>query len=220
MTAILNCFVAIADAIALLARPHVEVVIHDLASNTVFHVAGGFSNRKVGLSSLTELEGIGSLDGDVLGPYPKTNRDGRSLKSITAVLRDEAGEPVGLLCINVDVSALARLAAEIEAFLPQTELHRQPSALFDSDWREAVNTIVGEFCRERQTAPGRLLPPERDALLAQLGDRGIFSVRNAVPYVADVLQVSRATLYNSLKRRGVGGPVILSDQSAATPPSA
>jgi D-arginine utilization repressor len=35
-------------------------------------------------------------------------------------------------------------------------------------------------------------------LIKTLDERGIFEIRNAVPYVADILRVTRATIYNRL----------------------
>jgi predicted transcriptional regulator YheO len=45
---------AIADSIATLLFPHAEVVIHDLASQTVAHIANNTSKRKLGDESALE----------------------------------------------------------------------------------------------------------------------------------------------------------------------
>ncbi|MFI5342893.1 MAG: PAS domain-containing protein [Chlamydiales bacterium] len=41
---------------------------------------------------------------DLFPPYFKTNWDGRKVKSVTAVLRNQTKKPVGLMCINLDIS--------------------------------------------------------------------------------------------------------------------
>lgn len=197
---ILQSFVPVADAIAILLQPHAEVVLHDLGKGTIHHIANGFSRRRPGDSSLTELEDVVSFDQPVLGPYGKINWDGRSLKSISAVLNDATGAPVGLLCINVDVSMFEALHAVAGAFLRFADTAVRPSALFENDWREDVNGIVGQFVSERGLSLSKLTVRDRSALIAALDARGLFSVRNAAPYIAGLLKLSRATLYKTLKQ--------------------
>lgn len=197
---ILQSFVPAADAIALLLQPHAEVVIHDLGKGTIHHIANGFSRRRPGDSSLTELEDVASFDQPVLGPYGKMNWDGRSLKSISAVLNNATGAPVGLLCINIDVSMFEVLHAVAAAFLRVADTAVRPSALFENDWREDVNGIVGQFVSERGLSMSKFTVEDRSALISALDARGLFSVRNAAPYIAGLLKLSRATLYKALKQ--------------------
>jgi predicted transcriptional regulator YheO len=199
MTATLDAFVPVAESIALLLRPHAEVVIHDLTTGTVLHIANAFSKRRAGDSSLTELEDVQSLDVAVIGPYRKTNWDGRSLKSITSVLRDGHGDPAGLLCINLDVSLLETIGSAARQFLRFAEQAPRPAALFQGDWQEEINSTVGQFLTERGVALALLTQTDRQALLARLDERGLFAVRNAAPYIARILNSSRSSLYKTLK---------------------
>jgi len=93
----------ICDAIAALFQPYVEVVLHELATDKAVYIAGNFSKRVLGEPSLLHEVDFDSQN-PVIGPYEKVNWDGRALKSITVVLRDEAGAPLGVMCINVNVS--------------------------------------------------------------------------------------------------------------------
>lgn len=201
--------IPVADAIAAVFAPHVEVVIHDLATGTVHHIANPISRRSPGDESLTELESAADPDASVIGPYAKTNWDGRRLKSITAVLRDGRGRAIGLLCLNVDVSLFETLQAVARDFLRFAEVADKPSVLFRNDWREDVNDIVGRLAAERGARLSALAPDDRMALVAALDARGLFDVRNATPYIAQLLDLSRATLYKTLKdvrdRRNVAG---------------
>lgn len=192
-------YVAVCDAVAQLLWPHAEVVLHDLASGKIAYIANAYSKRRRGDSSMTETEAAFDLADDVIGPYPKTNWDGRRLKSVTAVLRDRRGRPVGLLCINHDIEAFAGLADQLKGLvtLPQASLP-QPAVLFSGDWREQVNSILGEFLAERRTALAGLSARDLADLIARLDGQGIFEIRKAVPYVAEVLKLSRATIYNRL----------------------
>ena len=192
-------FIPVADAIASVFKPHAEVVIHDLGSGTIRHIANRMSPRKAGDDSLAELEDLGALDDAVIGPYPKTNADGRSLKSITALLRDGRRKPVGLLCINVDVSMFETMQAMSKDFLRFADASPRPAALFRNDWREEVNDIVGQFVSDRGTTLATMGIVDREGLIALLEDRGLFDVRHAATYIAQLLGLSRATLYKALK---------------------
>ncbi len=192
-------FASVADAIAILLKPHAEVVLHDLRTQTIAHIANNLSRREVGGSSLAELKDIGSLGLDVIGPYRKTNFDGRQLKSITAVLRNEAGEPFGLLCINFDIAPIEAARDALSLLAAFQDVGPQPSALFRSDWQETVNAAIADFLGERGLAASALAKEDHAALVEMLEQEGYFSIRNLVPYLARVLGISRPTVYKHLR---------------------
>lgn len=195
----LSTFVPVADAIAALLRPHAEVVIHDLATGTIRHIANRLSRREPGDASLTDADDVMSLDTPVIGPYAKTNGDGRPLKSVTAVVRDGRRKPVGLLCINLDVSMFETLRSISKDFLRFADTSERPAALFRGDWREEINDVVGQFLVDRGTTLAAMSLADREAVVAALESRGLFDVRNAVAYITQLLGLSRATLYKTLK---------------------
>lgn len=190
---------AVADALAILFAPHVEAVVHDLASDRIEHIAGNFSRRRVGDPSLTDTADLRPFAAQVIGPYSKVNWDGRSLRSLSVVLHDREGAPAGLLCINVDVSAFeaARRALDALLRLPEAALPRAQT-LFPSDWREAMNAVMADFLAERSTTLAGLTIDGEVALLARLETKGLLAVRGAVNYAAEMLGCSRATLYKRL----------------------
>src|SRR5258708_11731295 len=99
----LSNFFAVADGLAELFRPFIEVAVHDLATDCIAHIANPFSPREPGdPSDLKEITFDASAR--VIGPYEKINWDGRRIKTISVVLRADNGKPVGLLCINADVT--------------------------------------------------------------------------------------------------------------------
>ncbi|MGH6934311.1 MAG: helix-turn-helix transcriptional regulator [Dongiaceae bacterium] len=205
MSKLLQPYIAICDAIAQLLWPHAEVVLHDLATREVFYIANSYSKRRAGDSSLNEPEPAFDLSAQVIGPYRKTNWDGRRLKSVTAVIVGPNRKPAGLLCINHDVEAFAAALDQLGSLIALPSPSRQPAALFSNDWREAVNTIIGEFLVARNVTLAGLASDDLDDLIAQFARHGTFEIRKAVPYVADLLKLSRATIYNrlaSLRQRG------------------
>lgn len=192
-------FAPIAEAVATLLKPHAEVVIHDLRTQTIAYIANNLSRREVGGSSLAELKDIGSLGSDVIGPYRKTNFDGRQLKSITAVLRGKADEPFGLLCINFDIAPIEAARDALNLLAAFQGAGAQPSALFRADWQETVNAAIADFLGERGLAASALAKEDHAALVEMLEQEGYFSIRNLVPYLARLLGISRATVYKHLR---------------------
>ncbi len=194
----LNSYIPIANALARLFAPHAEIVLHDLRTDNIHHIAGGFSKRRAGDSSLNDIVDV-DLAASIIGPYSKTNWDGRRLKSITAVLRNEAGAPIGLMCINYDVEAFAGLLDQVTHILGDAVPMRPATALFSNDWRERINEHVGAFLAAENATLAGLTSDRMNALIAHLDKAALFEIRNATPYIAEILGLSRATLYNRLR---------------------
>ncbi|MFS8112545.1 PAS domain-containing protein [Rhizobium jaguaris] len=192
-------FASVAEAIAMLLKPHVEVVIHDLKTSKIAYIANNISRRQVGDSSLTDLKDIGSLDTDVIGPYRKTNFDGRQLKSVTSVLRERNGSPYGLLCINFDIEPMELARDALNMLTAFQGSGKQPSALFQTDWQETVNAAIAGFLGERGLAASALAKEDHAGLVEALEQEGYFAIRNLVPYLARLLGISRATVYKHLR---------------------
>lgn len=139
-----------AEAVSRLLHPHGEVVIHDIKANKIAAIFNPFSKRQVGDDSLlSDEERMASLE-DCIGPYPNTNWDGRGLKSVSSVIRDQRGTAVALLCINLDISAMTHLQEIIAQFIKPSELQAQPEPLFADDWQSRVNQYVQQYLANHQ----------------------------------------------------------------------
>jgi predicted transcriptional regulator YheO len=185
---------AVGDAVARLLAPHGEVVLHDVASDSIIAIWNPISGRIPGDPSL-----LAELDleaGDVFGPYPKLLADGRNISSVSAVIRDASGEASTVLCVNVDRSdfeAAARLLAAFAA--PVVE---QPHALFELDWTEQLNDLVASHVRETGRTIERFTRGDRLHLVGRMDAAGVFGRQRSIPTVARTLQVSRSGLYSLL----------------------
>lgn len=188
----------VADAIAALFRPHVEVVVHDLRAMKIAHIANPISKRKVGDSSSGDRFPDEALMQQVIGPYRKTNTDGRNLRCITAVIRDEKGHPHGMLCVNFDVTMLERVRDSLGtlAFLPPSP---EPESFFHDNWRQVLERIVGDHETGLGMSVRALDTTGRRELIARLHEARILDIRNAAPAVASRMGISRALLYRYLK---------------------
>jgi predicted transcriptional regulator YheO len=188
-------YFAVADGLALLFSPFVEVVVHDLAQDCVAHVANPLSPREAGdPSGLKEIR----FDADQIGPYEKINFDGRRIKTHSVVLRGRDRKPLGLLCINADVTAFDAARRMLQGFLGVPETLAAVEPAFRDDWHEKINRFVAAWAAERRITLDRLDRDGRRDLIAALHEIGGFEGRRAATYVATILGVSRATIYNEL----------------------
>ena len=199
----LNHYHAIADAITLLFAPYAEVALHDLASQKLVYISNNRSQRELGEdSNLSEIQDDRGLQ--VIGPYLKRNWDGSQLRSISAVLRDDNGDPIGLMCINLDITVLESAKAALEVFLGGNALQPQPDVLFQDDWQERINTFLHAWLRERQLSLNLLTRDHKRELVLALHAEGAFKGKSASHYVANVLNMGRATVYKHLKEAKAG----------------
>lgn len=195
----LSRYEPVVEAIARLFHPHVEVVLHDIRENRIAAIFNSFSQRKPGDDSLIEdAQGL-AQSAAVHGPFDdKRGADSRRIRYVSAVLRDDHGEAVGLMCINFDVTALGEIREAIGGLLGSTADSAEFDQLFADDWQARINAFVREYLQEKSRALKNLRPAERAELVTALHAAGAFRVKNAASHVASVLGVSRATVYKYL----------------------
>jgi predicted transcriptional regulator YheO len=188
----------LADGLAALLHPHVEVVLHDLATQRVVYIANNLSKRALGdESALDDIEFDPAET--LIGPYEKTNWDGRRIRSVSVVARDQRRRPIGMICINVDLSAYDTARAALDLLLVGAPVIPQPEKLFRDDWQERINTFLQAWLRQRNLTLPRLDRHQKRDLVQALYAEGAFKGKSAPNYVAGVLALSRATIFNHLK---------------------
>jgi len=116
-------------------------------------------------------------------------------------LRSASGSVIGLLCINMDVSDFYRMQQSLQFFISPSNLVDQPEELFKEDWHEKINIFVYSWTKNRGINVETLNRNEKRALIEALSENGAFSAKNAAAYIARILNVSRATVYNHLKSK-------------------
>ncbi|MDP2748277.1 transcriptional regulator [Pseudomonas sp.] len=195
----LDNYRTIADAIATLFFPHAEVVLHDLRTQKVDYIANNISKRVIGDDAALEDMLSGEVDERTIGPYEKLNWDGQKIRSVSSVLRDANGTPIAVLCINLNISMFETAKQALELFLSSSKLVPQPDALFRDDWQERINTFLHSWLRQRQLGLNLLTRDHKRELVEALHAEGAFKGKSAANYVANVLNMGRATVYKHLK---------------------
>ena len=170
MSAELNKYMPIAEAISLLLSPLAEVVIHDLKTGCIGAIFNNLSKRKIGDESLLDEMQEVSESQDLFAPYFKINWDGRKMKAVSAVLRSHKGKPIGLLCINLDISKWEQMQRFILDLI-ESKIEK-PDFLFKNDWREKINVYVSTYLKERGLCLESLNRAEKRTTSARIVEGG------------------------------------------------
>lgn len=187
-----------AEGIALLFSGYVEVVIHDLRSQSVVYLANNISKRNIGDDAA--LEEVEFDDNEnVIGPYEKLNWDGVNIRSTSIVLRDDDNQQIGMLCINMNISSFEAAKTLLDTLLSGAQLVPQPDKLFHDDWQERINTFIHHWLNEQRLSIATLSHKHKRHLIEALFEEGAFEGKSTQNYVASILNMGRATVFKYLR---------------------
>jgi len=202
---ILKALEPVVEAIAKLFGDNCEVVLHsleDLSKSVIKIENGHVTGRKIG-SPITDL-GIKILRSadtsqkNVVGSYFSKNRDGKMLKSVTALLRNSAGKPIGLLCINIDLSV--SLIELLKNFTPTFNNKQGGSPEYfmisvEELVRKSLEEVISNVNKQRKIP----LVDKNKLIVFELYKKGIFDIKGAIDLIAQEIGVSRYTIYNYIR---------------------
>ncbi|GFN22325.1 helix-turn-helix transcriptional regulator [Thermanaeromonas sp. C210] len=205
---LLQAIIPLARGIAATFGRYCEVVLHDLKnpSSSLVFKAGSVTNRDIGAPVtnlvLEALRQHGDGARDLIG-YPSRTKDGKILKSSTIFIRDHNERIIGCMCINFDLTQF-RLAGNIlQEFCRMEDLAEagfgRTQEQFARDINEVVDSVVESVLQEMGKPVAVMTKEDKVKVVGILDDRGIFLVKGAVDVVAQVLAVSKYTIYNYLE---------------------
>jgi predicted transcriptional regulator YheO len=181
-----------------------EVVVHDFSDleHSIVHIDGDISKRTVGGAATDLILNCvqnGTTASDLYG-YNTTLPGGRLMKSSTVFLRDARGKAIGALCINLDVTDFIAFRNTLNVFAgAHTDSHERPTETLSDNILETVQNVLAEALYDSGRSLHTLTREDKVELMKHLESRGLFQVKKAVPIVADLLGLSRATVYNYLR---------------------
>lgn len=192
--------ITVCDAITKLFYPNVEVVLHDVKEEKLVHISNAFSKREIGDKMINDVKDFKALTTNIIGPYEKVNFDGKKLKTVSSIIRDENSEIIGIMCINFDIQTFENIFDSLKSFLNLEDKKQSPNLLFSQDWKSHTNRLIKEFLQIKDKKIEELKIKQKKELILFLNDKGIFSIRNVVAYLCEILDISRATIYKWLKQ--------------------
>jgi predicted transcriptional regulator YheO len=199
---LLDLLERLAEGIVAVIGTHCEVVVHDFSDpeHSAVVVAGDVTHRSPG-APVPDLSFIsGELDEDTpdqLNYQIKINE--HTLQSSTIWIRNLEGEPIGAICINMDYSDLHEARALLERLSAST---RNVSDLVVSntlakDLDNLIELSAQDYLIQNNLSTIKALSLEEKLDMVELfEERGLFQIRGSVQRVADLLKVSRASVYN------------------------
>ncbi len=177
-----------------------EIVVHDFASPESSIIAisnGSLTGRRVG----DTLDALGFQllknhpSSDLLNYHTKT-KDGKELRSSSIFLRDEKGEIFGALCINTDISGLLKMQEWLQSTLGSA------NTTIDERFERSVDEVLETLIQNAISSIGKktadLTREDKIAVVAYLEAKGAFLIRYSVERVAELLGMTKYTIYNYL----------------------
>lgn len=202
---ILQSYIPIVQGLAAYLGPSYEIVLHSLEDfdHSVIEIVNGeHTGRQVG-APITDLA-LDMLDelasgGKVSTVYFSRNKKGEPLKSSTIAIRNEDGNIIGLICINLYLNS--SLFSFIQSLSPDiragTDLPANEN--FASDTAELIRTTLSQV-RASVMADSSIMPSnKKKAIIEELERKGMFHLKDSVVLVADQLGISRNTVYMHLR---------------------
>lgn len=213
-------WIRFADALTRMQGPSTEIVLHDLtnpAHSVVYVVNGDITDRKVG-QGVRHLvpEMLTSHEGKPIGPWWFRYRT-KLIRATTELIYDKAGEIIGALCVNEDVTGEERLFLSLEGRLPgltmtdlkadgdtaglikpetsvkDAELSGKPDSV-----RKTVFRLISETAAQKAYAEAKTNRDVRRRLVRDLKERDVFLLKGSIEELARLLGLSKVTIYSDL----------------------
>ena len=212
MHVLLKSLIPIAETIGKTFGNRCEVVLHDLTipeKSVVYTVNGDVTGRREGQTFDRLVRSVllnKNFTRDYAVNYTFETEDGRRIKSSSSLVRDEAGEVVGVFCVNYYITSMKTLHDELELFLPMQEDSSVicPEMAADQDVTTVVDTLIDNIVSGRKKQG--LTKQDNLEMIRFMDDKGIFLVKGAIDKVAACMGLSKVTIYGYLDTvRGKNG---------------
>ncbi|EHL65321.1 helix-turn-helix transcriptional regulator [Cloacibacillus evryensis] len=180
-----------------------EIVIHDLESenrdNTIVAIENGHvTHREVGGGpSHIVLEALKTPAEKLEDHYDYLTKtsDGRLIKSSSIYIRDDGGKPIGIFCINYDITKFAMAESTMKNFLHVAPQSEEPERI-----PQNVNELLDELIDNAVRHVGKPVPMMKKAdkikAVQYLKNNGAFQILKSGDRVCKLFKISKFTLYN------------------------
>lgn len=187
-----------------------EIILHSLETldNSVINIYNGhYSNRVVG-SPITELalSMIATLNGEGSDhplTYFNTSKSGTRMKSCTIPIKGENDRIIGLVCMNfymnISIETFVSQLTNVKNYdhpqevKPAVESYSQTSSeLLVEAVKNVESQVINDATISQQNKNGEII--------RLLNDKGIFNLKDSVVEVADLLHISKNTVYMHLRK--------------------
>ncbi|SJZ51007.1 helix-turn-helix transcriptional regulator [Anaerorhabdus furcosa] len=204
---ILNSYSNMINGLACYLGCGYEIVLHSLENyeHSVINIINGeHTGRSVGAPitdlALDMLDKIAVCEEDYI-TYFSTNKKGEPLKSTTIAIRGEQNRIIGLVCMNLYLNT--PMIDIIDTLIPQGQLVRQQTSKenFVDNSNELIESTL-ESIKEKVYADSTIAVSNKNKVIVYtLDDYGIFNIKDAVIKVAELLDISKNTVYMHIRNK-------------------
>lgn len=209
---LLESYIPVVNFIADIIGPHCEVLLHDVidVENSVIAIRNGYiSGRYVGCPltdlGLKLLENKTSLNNNALVNYRSRTDSGEKLISSTYYIKDEAGILIGMICVNIlngpnghfnrdFTDPILKTVLNNTCIPDQEEIIESLSTSLDDVVDEATRKLMIKY----NVPVERMSMDEKNIIVQELRETGIFKIKGAITKVASTLRTSESTIYRYL----------------------
>jgi len=206
MNSILKAYIPVANIIVKTFGKNCEVVLHDLTQpkkSVVYAVNVDVTGRRIG-QSFDHLVKMVLLNKDFKDDYVVNyffeTSDGKKIKSSSALIRNEEGEVIGMLCINYDLTLSNLLQEELSGFLGGLSETDEIKESEEHDLNQDVISIIDNLIDKiiKDTDVSQLTRKDSLEIIRFMDEKGIFLVKGSMDKVANYMGVSKVTIYSYL----------------------
>ncbi|HIW48036.1 MAG TPA: PAS domain-containing protein [Firmicutes bacterium] len=204
--AILESYKVLAEGLANYLGEGYEIVVHSLGNlehSVIKIINGQYTGRKEG-SPITDLgltmaKNINeSEDKKYMAYFNKTSK-GEPLKSTSIAIMGEKGVVIGLLCINFYMTT--PLSDLLSSLSPENSNFRTPAFTesFVEDVDELLKVSLKEASDRVYNDRSIATSNKNKEVIAILNEKGIFNFKDAVVKIADMMGISKNTVYMHIR---------------------
>lgn len=204
----LDILTQVASGIAKVLGDDTEVVLHDLTKREIVFmhnskITGRERNYRINPTVYDVISNLADGEGHLIG-YASKSAQGKKLRASHFMFMDEDNNPAAMICINQDPSRIQEIISYLSESIKirdvdETAVNDTSYSLNDEDYIQNImkDAIIKSV---KQLDPGYINTKEgKLMLLRKFKFQGVFSVKEAVPFICETLSISQATLYNYLR---------------------
>lgn len=181
-----------------------EIVLHDFTkdyNHTIVDIRNGhITGRAIGgCGTNLGLEVInGTTDGSSKFNYITYTKGGKILRSSSLYFKNDAGELIGALCINLDITD----SVKYENYLRMTngyDLSNEPvHEFFVSDVQQLLDELIRQALKISGKEISDMTREDKIAFIEFLNKKGALGISKSSERICELLEISKYTFYNYL----------------------
>ncbi len=176
-----------AQALVDLFYPLLEATLINLRDNSIIVSINSFDSSNKKLSNAETIP-------NYTRPVITSLKGGRKVKTTDIAIRNEEGIPEMVLRLRFDITIFEAIQGQIATLLAAEETASSPQ----DRWQTQIDLTIKSYLKTRKLTMAAASRSHKREIVMELFQKGLFDYKDASSYIADVLETSRATVYNYL----------------------